>query len=70
MDVDADGDADMDADGDPEDSPYDEDKCNMGPNTPSASNGASSSRASMFARVPSRRPWPVGLADLDSPIGR
>lgn len=62
MDADADGDADMDADGDHEaDSPY-EDK----PTT----NGTSSSRTVNFARVPTRRPWPIGLADLDSPAGR
>lgn len=66
---DADGDADMDADGDLEgDSPYEEEKCEVGPNTPSASNGPA--RTLMLARVPSRRPWPVGLADLDSSIGR
>lgn len=63
IDVDGDADADMDADGDPEgDSTYDVD----GPTTPPASNGASS-RTANFAR---RRPWPAGLADLDSPTGR
>jgi hypothetical protein len=70
MDADADGDADMDADGDHEaDSPYDEDKCTDGPNTPPG-NVTSSSRTVNFARVQTRRAWPVGLADLDSPAGR
>jgi hypothetical protein len=70
MDADADGDADMDADGDHEaDSPYDEDKRADGPTTPPG-NRASSSRTVNFARVPTRRPWPVALADLDSPAGR
>jgi hypothetical protein len=71
MDLDADGDADMDADGDLEgDSPYDGDKCGDGPTTPPANNGTSSSRSVNFVRVLTRRPWPVGLADLDSPAGR
>jgi hypothetical protein len=69
VEADADGDADLDADGDPEaDSPYDEDKCADA--TPPTNNATSSFRTVNFARVPTRRPLPIALADLDSSAGR